>query len=176
MTVRMHGGNRNSRGEITDTVDRSDQDMTEKNEDLDKIRADVLKVRETLDNLEFGGTAEGSDAVETSFEEAEDATVDVFDTEDEQMDGIQSKNEEYQGEIQEHADTDESDLGKISDASAQIETEVTITALIEVKNTALQDIDFLIAQLDRARDAREESENTQQDYRSQVHSGGGRRR
>ena len=171
MTTLIPGKRGKSRGEITDTVDRSSQDMDDKLGDLDKIRADAVNARETLASLEFRGTDEGNDSVERSFQEADTATVDVFDQEDDTMDGIQADNEEYQGELQEHSDTDESDLGKVSDATGQINTEVTNAELLKAKDAVLQDIDFLISQIDQARDEREKSEQTQQDYRNQVHSG-----
>ena len=176
MTTLTPRGKGKSRGEITDTVDRSGQDMDDKLGDLDKISADVLKLRETVAALEFGGTDEGNDMVEDSFEEAEAVTVDVFDNEDDQLDSIQAENKDHQEEIQELSDSDESDLSKVSDASSQIETDQTACSMIPIKEQLLRDIDFIVGEVGRARDSREESENTQQDYRGQVHSGGGRRR
>ena len=166
-----------SRSDITETVERSSRDMDDKLGDLDTIRGDVITVRDTRSGLDFGGTEEGNDLVDESFEEAESSTIDVYDQEDDQMDGIQAENEEYEGQLQQYSDTDESDLGKVSDASARIKTDITVNKAIAIKNRILEDIDFLISQQGDARDAREESESTQQDYRGQVHSGSsGRRR
>ncbi|MBT3193971.1 MAG: hypothetical protein HN341_15610, partial [Verrucomicrobia bacterium] len=111
-----------SQGDIADTVERSSADMDEKIGDLDKIKEDVQTVRETLESLDFGGTTEGADAVEESISGAEDATIDVFDLESEQLDDSQTENEEYGRELNEHSESVTSDLGKISDASGLIDT------------------------------------------------------
>ncbi|MBT7069146.1 MAG: hypothetical protein HN919_22815 [Verrucomicrobia bacterium] len=60
---------------------------------------------------------------------------------------------------------------QISDASGLIDTDETISRFIDVKDAALRDRDFLTQQFDRAKDARDESERTQQEYQSQVHAG-----
>jgi hypothetical protein len=161
-----------SQGDITETVEQSATDMQEKLGDLDKIQQDVQTVRETLESLDFGGTTEGADAVEESVTGAEETTVDVFDREGEQLDDIQAENEEYEGELNEHSESDKSDLDKISNASNRIDTDETVSELVRAKEAALRDVDFLVAQIERAKSARDESENTQQEYKNQVHGGG----
>ena len=51
-----------TRSEVTDTVEKHKDDMSEKIEELDLIATDSETVRETLESLEFDGTAEGGDA------------------------------------------------------------------------------------------------------------------
>lgn len=160
-----------TQGDITDTVDRSSTDMNVKVEDLDKLQRDVQTVRETLESLDFGGTRECGDAVEESMSSAEDVTVDTFDREGEQLDEIQGENESYEGELHEHSDSDKSDIEKVSDASSRTETGDTISELVRAKEAAMRDIDFLAEQIQRAKDARETSEKTQQEYTQRVHSG-----
>ena len=80
---------------------------------------------------------------------------------------------EHQGETQERADTTEADLGKVSDASARIETDVAVSELVKAKEAALKDIEFLGEQVERAREAREESERIQQELESRVRASQG---
>jgi hypothetical protein len=98
-------------------------------------------------------------------------TEGVFDTEDETLERIQADNQEFEGEIQDRRGTSESDLGKISDASGRIETKETVNELVNAKEAALRDIDFLAEQIDRARGAREKSNAAQEKLRARVHTG-----
>ena len=159
------------RDEIVDSVDRSRSDMDEKLQDLDKIQKDVETVRETLEALDFGGTSEGSDAVEASMTGAEDVTVEVFDREDGVIDEMQEQSEEYEGDLHEHLNADEEDLDRISDASRSIDTEETISQLVRAKEAAVRDVEFLAEQVERAKEAREQSETAQREYQSKVHHG-----
>ena len=161
-----------SRGDISEAVEGSAADMGEKLGDLEKTQQDVETVRQTLESLEFGGTSEGADAVEESISGAEDVAVEVFDREGEELDEVQSENEEYEGELQEHSESDKSDLEKISGAGGSIDTDETVRELMKAKEAALQDADFLAEQIERAKDARDESERVQQEYSNRVHSGG----
>lgn len=161
-----------SRDEITETVEHSNSEMDEKLGDLDKVQQDISTVRETLANLEFGGTSEGADAVEESMTGAEDVTVDVFDTQDAELDDMQTGSQEYQSEMKDHSDSDQTDLERISEASGMLETNETVSELVKAKEAALRDIDFLMEQIERAQTARDESERIQESYKQRVHSGG----
>lgn len=160
------------RGEITETVEHNNSDMEEKLGDLDKVQQDVATVRETLANLEFGGTSEGADAVEQSITDAENVTVDVFDMQDGELDDMQSGSQEFQGELEDHSTSDQSDLERVSEASGRLETDETVSELVKAKEAALRDIDFLMEQIERAQTTRDESERTQEDYKQRVHAGG----
>ena len=74
-----------TRIEVTETVERHNEDMSDKADELNVIATDTEVVRETLENLDFNGTAEGSDAVEQAIDQAEEVTVDIFDVEDESL-------------------------------------------------------------------------------------------
>lgn len=160
------------RSEITDTVQKHETDMSEKVEDLDTIATDAETVRETLDNLDFEGTAEGTDEVESSIEKADDVTVEKFEDEDGNLEEIQSDSEEYEGDLQERTDSSQMDLGKISDASGRIETQETVNELVNAKEGVLKDIDFLDGEIDKANDARSESEREQEQHRNRIRKGG----
>jgi len=163
-----------SKGEVTERIEKSKKDMEGKEVDLEKVAADVETVRQTLENLDFGGTAEGADQLEKTIESAENVTTEVFEREDENLERIQSNSQEFEGEITERRDTSESDLGKISDGSAKIETRETTNELVRAKEAVLRDIDFLAAQINRASDARKKSDTVQEKLKSRVHTGKGR--
>jgi len=161
-----------TRHEVTEKVDTSKELMEEKEVDLDKIADDVETVRETLENLDLGGTSEGSDEVENAIHGAEDVTIDEFDREDEELEQIQQESEKYEGELTERSDASESDVDKISDASSAVETKDTLNELATAKEAALREVDFLAEAIDRAKEAQDESERAQQELQGRVHSGG----
>lgn len=163
-----------TRHDLTEHVNENETAMDEKERNLDQVASDVETVRRTLENLDLGGTSEGSEALEKSIENAEDVTEKEFDREDEELERIQSENKEFEGELQDRRGSSESDVGKISDASSRIETNETVKELERAKEAGLRDIDFLVEQIDRARGARERSNATQESHRSRVR--GGKRR
>lgn len=158
-----------TRHEVTEKIENSQREMEGKETDLDKITSDIETVRQTLENLDFGGTAEGIKEVESSIESAEDVTTDVFEREDETLEQLQRDNQEFEGEIEDRRGSSESDLGKI--ASAKIETKETVTELEKAKEAVLRDIDFLADQVGRAIDARKESDAIQERLQARVHTG-----
>ena len=161
-----------SRSEISERIDGDAERMREKEGDIETTVSDIETVRHTLENLDLGGTSEGSEAVEGAIQGAEDVTVEVFDGQDTELEEIQGEDEEYECEVDERTDSVESDLGKVSDASIQIDTDEGVNELIKAKEAALQDIDFFKEQGERAREAREESERIQQEYQARAHAQG----
>lgn len=159
-----------TRSEVTDTVQKHEDDMTEKGEDIDVVATDLETVDETLENLEFEGTDEGTDAVEVEMEEAEDVTVEIFEQEDENLEEMQSEAGDYQDELQERTDTSEKDLGKIVDASGRIETQETIDKLVDAKSAVLEDMDFLNEEIEHAEEAIGESESLQDVNQGRVNT------
>jgi len=160
-----------TRSEVTEKIDTTKSEMEAKETDLDKIASDVETVRRTREQLDFGGTAEGSDEVESSIESAEDVTTEVFDKEGESLDQIQTRNEEFEGKLQDHHESSESDLGKISDTRAKIDTKKSVNELTKVEEAARRDIDFLAEGIRRASDAREQSDDIQRKLQARVHTG-----
>lgn len=159
------------RSEVTEKVEHQKDSMDQKNDELDTIATDTETVRETLEALDFDGTAEGGDDVEEAIEKSEDVTVEIFDGEDETLEGIQSDTEEYEGELHERTDSSESDLDKVSDAAAKIETRDTVDELAHAKEAVSSDIEFLEEQNENAREARNESDRLQEEHRGRVHGG-----
>ena len=162
------------RHEIIEKVDLNGKDMGEKEGNLDRVASDVETVRQTLENLDFGGTEDGSDQVKGAIEDAESVTIEDFGREEGQLDQIQNDNQEFEGGLQDRRGSSESDLGKLSDSSARTETEETVNELLKAKESVLRDIDFLAEQIDRARVAREKSDAIQENLKARIGSGGRR--
>jgi chromosome segregation ATPase len=163
-----------TRSEVSERIQKTGNEMEEKESDLEIITSDVETVRGTLEKI-GGGTKEGLEEVERSIEGAEDVTEQEFNREDENLERIQAEGQEFEGEIEEHQDSSESDRREISDASSKIETRETINELEKAEKAASRDIDFLAEQKDRARSAREKSDSVQEKLKARVHSGKRRR-
>ena len=168
-------GDLSSKREVSERIGKDKNDMEQKEVDLEKVASDVETVRHTLEKLDFGGTTEGAEQLEKSIESAENITTEVFEREDEDLEKIQSKGKEFEGEIAEHRNTSESDLGKISDSSAKIETKETINELVQAKEVVLKDIDFLADSINRISDAITKSDAAQEKLNSRIHTSQRRR-
>ena len=162
-----------SRGEVSERIDKSRDDMREQEERLETTADDIETIRQTFEELDLGGTAEGSNEVEASIERADDVTVDVFDDHSEKLDDVQSESEEHESELQERADVSESDLGRISDASALIETDGAVSELVKAKEGALKDVEFLTDEGNRTREACDESKRIQDEMENRVRAKSG---
>jgi len=161
-------GNSTTRGEVSETVKEHEVGMREKEEDLDVLATDAETVRDTLDSLDFSGTSEGVDAVEAEIEEADNVTVEIFEREDDSLESIQGDSEEYQNELQGRNDSDELDLGKISDAAGRVTTQETVGKLADAKNAVSEDMDFLKNEIDQANEARQQSEEMQRELKNRI--------
>jgi len=160
-----------TRNEIVETNEDNRERMEEKEGELDTIASDVEAVRETREKLDFGGTQEGAEELDTSISEAEDVTTEVFENEDENLEEIQAENENFEGELQDGRDSSDSDLGEVVEVSAKVETNETINELLTAKEALIRDIDFLGDQIQRSSDAGERSNDVQETHRGRVHSG-----
>ena len=158
-----------TRAEVTEKIETNKREMEAKEVDIGKIVEDLETVKHTLEQLDFGGTVEGSDEVRGSIEGAENVTEEAYGREDEGLEQVQTRNEEFEGELQERGRSSESDLGKISDA--KVETKETIKQLEDAREAALREIDFLKEQLLRASEARRESNAIQEKLQARVHAG-----
>jgi len=160
-----------TRQEVTERITNDGKEMEIKESDLDQIATDVETVRRTIESLDFGGTAEGTEELERAIEGAEKVTEDVFGKENENLEQVQAVSEAYESKMDDHRGVTESDLGKVSNDSAQIETNETINALIRAKEAVLKDIDFLTDQVKRAHEAIEKSDDHQRQLEERVQKG-----
>lgn len=162
-------GDIRSRGDITETVDGSRDELNEKNEVLEQVSRDVETTREVLDKCSFVGTSEGVDQAQRSITEAEDIAVETFDTEDGALEEIQGQNDEFQSELGENAESVQDDINDVTDASSRIATDVAVERLVAARDALQEDVDFLTEQIERAKEAREASEEAQRVYQNTVH-------
>lgn len=161
-----------TRGEVTEQVEKHQEDLREKADDVEETVADVGTVRQTLDALELAGTSEAGDAVEQSIEGAEGVSTNEFNQESQELDQIEGETEEHEEELGERSDTTSSDLGKISDASGRINSDAANGELVKAKEAAMRDIEFLGDQAKRAQEAREESRRLHEGHQSRISAGG----
>ena len=64
-----------TRHEVSEKIENSHREMERKEGDLDKVASDIETVRRTLEQLDFRGTVEDSEKVESSIEGAENVTL-----------------------------------------------------------------------------------------------------
>lgn len=124
-------------------------------------------------NLDLSGTSEASEAVERAMDAAENISEEEFTEDSEQLDQVQDQTQEYEGDLHERSDATEADLGKVSDASAKINSDRPNGEWIEAKEELIRDKEFLDEQEKRGRDAREESERIQQEQEARVRANRG---
>lgn len=160
-----------TRTEIEGKIERTNNEMEKKGEDLDTIASDIETIRHTLENLDMKGTREGAEKLETSFENTEKVTTEVFEGKDDELEQVQRENNEFEQEIEERKGSSESDLGKVSDASARIETSESINELLKAKEAGLEEIDYLKDQIERVREAMEKSESKQERQKHRINAG-----
>ena len=160
-----------TRAEIEGKIEKTNNEMEEKGEALDTIASDIETIRHTLENLDMGGTKEGAEKLETSFENTEKITTEVFEGKDDELERVQQENNDFEHEIEGRRGSSETDLGKVSDASARIETNESINELLKAKEAGLEEIDYLKNQIERVREAMEKSESTQERHKSRIHAG-----
>ena len=161
-------GDQRRRDEVRDQVETQDREMDDKAEQSDDVVSDAETIRDTINELDFGGTVEGMDGVEQSIESASDVTAEEFDRQDEQIEQLQEEVEDHEQELQERSDTDQTDLGRLADASRELRTDVPNQEVIAAKEALIDDDEFLKEQKFEAEQARQESERLQQEHQSRV--------
>ena len=159
-----------TRGEITEKVEKHEADMEEKADDIEETVEDTELERETIEGLESDGTAEGAEEVEQAIEGAQDVSAQEFDTGSGQLEEVHSETEEHEEDLQERSDTTSSDLGKISDASGKIHSDSANGKLIEAKESAVRDIEFLGVEEKQSHDAREQSQRLHEEHQRRVNA------
>ena len=159
-----------TRGEITEKVEKHEADMEEKAEDVEETVEDTELEHETLEGLELDGTAEAAEEVEQAIEGAQDVSTQEFDAESGELEEVHSETEEHEEDLQERSATTSSDLGKISDASGKIHSDSANSELIEAKESAVRDIEFLDDQAKQSQDARDQSQRLHEEHQRRVNT------
>ena len=140
-------------GDVIEKVNRHQTDMDDKGEQIEEAADDVQTERQTLEQLDLGGTTDAAEAIEQAIESAEDVSVEQFDSESQDLEEVHSDSQDHEDELQERSDTSSSDLGKISDASAEIHNDTAndqlVDANMEMISRIPDSVDQLREQLDR---------------------------
>jgi len=159
-----------SRTEVESTVEGHKDSMNEKGEEIEETVCDVEVERQTLDDLELGGTTEGADTVEQSIESAQETSVGEFEGQSGELEQVHGEAEEYEGELHERSDTTSSDMDKISEATGQIHSDGPKSELDAARDAAQEDIDFLDEMEQNDQEARTESQSLHEDHKGRVDS------
>ena len=159
--------------EIEETVEQNEQEMSEKLEELEVLTEDVETTRDLEDALDLDTTVEGAEEIEMLVESAETETVDIFEQEDNQLEGIQQDAQDYVDEIDDRHETAESDLEKISGASCELRTAEPINRMTDAKSSMLTEMDFLRENNQKAEDAKTDNMQAQQSLEARINSGKG---
>ena len=151
-----------SRKELSDQTERNEDELRDRETDLEQIRGD----QDLLDDLQSvmdlsGFTSDGVDEVSAAVEASESAANEGREESDRKLDEAQEEHEHFLGEMSESQETSEKDLGRISDVSAPAQTREVIDTLREVKESVLRDIEALEQIIERGREIRERSDQFQ---------------
>lgn len=160
-----------TRQEIDDRNERISVEMKDHQEEL-KITADDLntirELRESLDRS--GGTAEGLDAVDRAVDGADDATSEVFDEHDRDLEKVHEESEQFQEELDEGKEAADGNLDRVSDTL--IETQEAIEHIEKTKDALQEDLDLLSEQLNAAKDCLKRSQEIEAELRGVRERGG----
>ena len=161
-----------SRETLKERDQKFGDDFHEKDERMGKDTEDVECIRQTGEELEYHGTAEGKDDVRESVNAAEEAAVETFERDDGELESIQEESKEYEEDIRERSEATEVDREKLSDAGDKVTIQEAKDALVRAGEAVEQDLEILKEHLDHIIQAFEQSEQAQADYRSRVHGQG----
>ena len=164
-------GDRRSRGEITEKVEKHRTDMHEKGDQIAKSVSDVEVERQTRDQLDLGGTAEAAEAIEQALDATEDTSVKEFDAESQALDQVCNEAEGHEAELRERSDAAGADLDKLSDAGGRLHGDSASRELTKAREEDQRDIEFLKEQEAHAREAREESKRLHEEHQQRVSAG-----
>jgi hypothetical protein len=128
-----------------------------------------------MESLSFEGAQEDNEAVRGAIEDAEDVTTEKFERDDEELEGVQSEANEFAEEMERRKESGEADLGRISDASAELKTQESTNEFGKVKAATMEGIERLAESEKRALEGIEKSDAVQEGFRSTVGKGRERR-
>lgn len=158
-----------SRSDITGQIDQNQGQITEQEEVLGETVDDIDTVRGTIESFNLGGTLEGAEAVEEAIRQAESGTVDLYESQDGELESLHDEVELIESELSEQVDAVEADLDGIHEAEGRLETSVARDGLEQAEASAEEDRSFLEEQEQRAHAAQEASRQAQQEFRRRAH-------
>ncbi|MBT3379364.1 MAG: hypothetical protein HN742_26430 [Lentisphaerae bacterium] len=154
-------GESTSRDDIRETVDRTEEDLDSRGTELEVLKVDVETVRNAVERINWGGTSDAVEIMESAVDGAEQAVIDTHGRQTAELDEVQAENAEHGDELGERSDVDREDADHISDTAGGVSTQESVNELTRARDAVLQDIDFLLEQIDRAQTAGERSQELQ---------------
>jgi len=159
-----------TRAEVGEGVTRSEDDLKEQWEEVEKPVSDNEVIADVLDSLEGGGSAEGADSAEGNIEAAQEVSSNEFEEESRELEQIQDENSEVEDDLKERSDSASSDAEKIRGARDQVNSDAANRELSSAEDEELRDQEFLDEQADRALEAREESKRLHEEHEARVNA------
>ena len=159
-----------SRSEVSDTLERHQEDAQEKTDQIEETVSDTETEREVLEGLELAGTEEAGEQVEMDIEQAQDASIGEFEGESHELEQIHVETQEFEGEMQERSDSSTADAEKVSDGISQLNRDSAKSQLEKSRDSLQEDIDFLDDYEQRAQEARQESQRVNEEQRGKINS------
>lgn len=151
------GSNRN-RSDISGSLESIKSSLCEGEEVTEEAVEDTENL-ERLDNvLEYGGTAEGGDALESGIHGTQDVAVGVFEEREGLLESEQEKNREFSGELDERSDLDERDLSKVSETGKGFHATETRGEIQNAERALKEDMEFLGGRISESNDRGRESD------------------
>ena len=157
-----------SRGEIEETLDEHDQEMSETEAELANDSSDVVEVHAVKARLDNGGTAEGRAEVQEAGDRADGVSADVFHRDDTKLEGLHEQDETYEAGLEDRRELADGDAEKLNDAAGRLHNQETMNEVTAAEQAARRDMEFLDDNAERARRRREQSEQVKEENEARV--------
>jgi hypothetical protein len=159
--------------ELSDKAAGYGSEMQEIHGELEKTSGDIQILRKLIDEIDpEGATAECMDEAEKSIGRAEDATEQVFDSQDTSLEKVHDENEGYGQEVQERTSVSERNLGKVSDVTAPLTTQEAVNEIRATKEAMVRNTEVLEEVMNRIKEQADHSKQVQAQLR-QIREGRG---
>ncbi len=157
------------REDVREDVRKTDNEIQKTQEGLGRERDDIVVTRETLEQIEGGGTEEGAAEVFESVEKAEEAATELFDEDSETLEQTHAEGQESAEDLEEGSESVERDVETIRDAAGRVNTRENLRELEEALDRARNDKDFLDRHIERLEETIRQSEDDYQELYAEVH-------
>ena len=157
-----------SRHELSEGVVRTDDELREKRLDLERESGDILVTRETLEELEGAGSAEGASEVQEAVGRAETSATDLFEQDSGALEELNGEGEDRETELEQDCEAVGRDLERIMQARGKISVCGNERELGQAGDHAEGEKEFLEGILVRLEDAIRQSQTELATLRSQV--------
>jgi len=148
-----------SRSDLTERTGRHREALHERSDDIEMSVSDIEVTRETLDSLGLDGLAEWAEDAERAIEGARDVSLDEVTQKAQELAEEQGEIESHEHDLEDRSDSTTSDLDKVSDADPRIHSDAVRGELATARDDAAEAVAFLKEEIERAREAREESKS-----------------